>query len=250
MARMGEPTVRIAAEGITLPRPVRVIFGWQQGWRSYRVTLRPRRPAVRRRARGRRAQRQARAAARARCAATRTSSTAAWSPAASRPDGRGERPLAAPAPSPARRHRPRQQQRRPRSRRCARSTRCRTTAPGATSARRARQHLQRRSTYSSTMQRGDLGEVQEERRERDARQHAGARVEHEVAAEDARDRAAGADVGHVGGRCRSATGSGRPRSRRRGRTAGRRAAAWRPRPRCRRPTGTACCRSGAASCRA
>ncbi len=38
VARMGEPTVRIAAEGITLPRPVRVIFGWQQGWRSYRVT--------------------------------------------------------------------------------------------------------------------------------------------------------------------------------------------------------------------
>jgi anti-sigma factor ChrR (cupin superfamily) len=35
--RLGEPVVRIAPEGIALPRPVRVILGWPQGWRSYRV---------------------------------------------------------------------------------------------------------------------------------------------------------------------------------------------------------------------
>ena len=183
-ARMGEPTVRIAAEGITLPRPVRVIFGWPQGWRSYRVHVRPRGPAVRRRARRRRAQRQARAAARA----------AAGQRAARRrpPGGRRRHVLTAAASARSLRLRRRQRVAMGRA-----STRPATNPPmcakyampndssGATSA------ADPDSTCSAEVREqqdegGDLDDVQEERHERDARQHAGARVEHEVSAEDAR----------------------------------------------------------------
>ena len=75
-------------------------------------------------------------------------------------------------------------------------------------------------------------------------------MEQDVAAEHAGDRAARADVRHLGRRCRSRTASATPRGRRGGRRARTRRGSWRPRRCCRTRTGTACCRSGAASRRA